>query len=188
MKSSSFQISVATQTDEAEILALNEAAVPHVSSLTTTKLALLREQSIYTGIARSSTGELAGFILVLDETASYDSVNFGWFHKRYAHFAYVDRIAIASSFQRQGIGRRLYASVNKLVQRRYPTLACEVNLRPPNLISETFHAQLGFVEVGKQDTEGGAKRVVMLTHDVEAQLTKPSERDDGKQDRQSQRF
>ena len=54
MKSSSFQLSIATQADEAEILALNEAAVPHVSSLSAAKLASLREQSIYTGIARSS--------------------------------------------------------------------------------------------------------------------------------------
>ncbi|MDG2195350.1 MAG: GNAT family N-acetyltransferase [SAR324 cluster bacterium] len=168
MKSSSFQISIATQANEAEILALNEAAVPHVSSLTAAKLASLREQSIYTGIARGSQGELVGFILVLDETAYYDSVNFGWFNQRYARFAYVDRIAIAPSFQRQGIGRKLYAAVINLIQGRYPTLACEVNLRPPNLISETFHAQLGFVEVGQQDTEGGAKRVVMLTQDIQA--------------------
>ena len=168
MKSSSFQLSIATQVDEAEILALNEAAVPHVSSLSAAKLASLREQSIYTVVARSSQGELAGFILALDETAEYDSVNFGWFHQRYAHFAYVDRIAIAPSFYRQGIGRELYAAVINLIQGRYPTLACEVNLRPPNLISETFHAQLGFVEVGQQDTEGGAKRVVMLTQDIQA--------------------
>ena len=168
MKSSSFQLSIATQADEAEILALNEAAVPHVSSLSAAKLASLREQSIYTGIARSPQGELAGFILVLNETADYDSVNFGWFHQRYAHFAYVDRIAIAPSFHRHGIGRDLYAAVIHLIQGRYPTLACEVNLRPPNLISETFHAQLGFVEVGQQDTEGGAKRVVMLTQDIQA--------------------
>ncbi len=167
MKSLSFQLSIATQVDEAEILALNEAAVPHVSSLSAAKLASLREQSIYTGIARSFHGELAGFILVLDETADYDSVNFGWFHQRYAHFAYVDRIAIVPSFHRQGIGRDLYAAVINLIQGRYPTLACEVNLRPPNLISETFHAQLGFVEVGQQDTEGGAKRVVMLTQDIQ---------------------
>ena len=168
MKSPSFQFSIATQVDEAEILALNEAAVPHVSSLSAAKLASLREQSIYTVVARSSQGELAGFILALDETAEYDSVNFGWFHQRYAHFAYVDRIAIAPSFYRQGIGRELYAAVINLIQGRYPTLACEVNLRPPNLISETFHAQLGFVEVGQQDTEGGAKRVVMLTQDIQA--------------------
>ena len=168
MKSSLFQISIATQVDEAEILALNEATVPHVSSLSTAKLASLREQSIYTVVARSSQSELAGFILALDETAEYDSVNFGWFHQRYAHFAYVDRIAIAPSFYRQGIGRELYAAVINLIQGRYPTLACEVNLRPPNLISETFHAQLGFLEVGQQDTEGGAKRVVMLTQDIQA--------------------
>ena len=71
-------------------------------------------------------------------------------------------------FTVKGLGRDLYAAVIHLIQGRYPTLACEVNLRPPNLISETFHAQLGFVEVGQQDTEGGAKRVVMLTQDIQA--------------------
>ena len=168
MKSFPFQISIATQADEAELLALNEAAVPHVSSLTTAKLSSLREQSIYTGIARSPKSELVGFILVLDETANYDSVNFGWFHQRYPSFCYVDRIAIAPIFHRQGIGRQLYVTLNNLIQGRYPTLACEVNLRPPNPNSETFHAQLGFAEVGQQDTEGGEKRVVMLTREIQA--------------------
>ena len=158
MKSPSFQFSIATQVDEAEILTLNEAAVPHVSSLSTAKLASLREQSIYTGIARSSQGELAGFILVLDETADYDSVNFGWFHQRYAHFAYVDRIAIAPSFHRQGIGRDLYTAVINLIQGATQHSPVRSTCVHPIQSQRPFMHNLA-LEVGQQDTEGGAKRV-----------------------------
>jgi len=39
---------------------------------------------------------------------------------------------------------------------------CEVNLRPENDASISFHSCLGFVEVGRQMTEGGAKEVALL--------------------------
>ena len=37
-----------------------------------------------------------------------------------------------------------------------------MNLRPRNEVSLAFHDTMGFTSVGEQDTEGGAKTVVML--------------------------
>jgi hypothetical protein len=42
-------------------------------------------------------------------------------------------------------------------------IVCEVNLHPPNLASDAFHAALGFVEVGKAVIEGGEKTVRYLS-------------------------
>jgi len=43
-----------------------------------------------------------------------------------------------------------------------PILTCEVNEVPPNLESMGVHERLGFRPLGRQRTEGGAKRVVLL--------------------------
>jgi predicted GNAT superfamily acetyltransferase len=41
-------------------------------------------------------------------------------------------------------------------------VTCEVNLDPPNPRSLAFHERLGFREVGRQATKGGAFTVVLL--------------------------
>ena len=46
-------------------------------------------------------------------------------------------------------------------------LTCEVNVAPPNPVSHAFHAAMGFVEVGRQGTEGGAKTVALLARSLE---------------------
>ena len=50
----------------------------------------------------------------------------------------------------------MYAEVERLAAERRPTatdFTLEVNLRPRNDQSLAFHAQLGFVEVGQQETD-----------------------------------
>lgn len=166
-----FSIQQATAADDAEFWALNEASVPHVNSISVAKLVQLREQSVFTGIARSASGRFAGYLLVLDQSADYDSLNFRWFRQRYEHFAYVDRLAVDQEFHRQGVGRQLYMALETQLHTRYPLLACEVNVRPPNPISQQFHLQLGFAEVGQQDTEGGQKRVSLMLRNLAGSLT-----------------
>jgi uncharacterized protein len=41
-------------------------------------------------------------------------------------------------------------------------IVCEVNLEPPNPISDHFHAALGFQEVGRATINDGAKTVRYL--------------------------
>ena len=52
----------------------------------------------------------------------------------------------------------MYAEVERLAAERRPNatdFTLEVNLRPRNDQSLTFHAGLGFVEVGQQETDYG---------------------------------
>ena len=72
------------------------------------------------------------------------------------------------TFQRRGIGRSLYAEVERLAAQRRPTagtFALEVNLRPRNDQSLAFHAELGFVEVGQRETDYGTC-VSMMTKPI----------------------
>ena len=45
-------------------------------------------------------------------------------------------------------------------------ITCEVNTRPANPDSMAFHERLGFREVGRQQTEGGAKEVALLAWEL----------------------
>jgi uncharacterized protein len=45
---------------------------------------------------------------------------------------------------------------------RAERVTCEVNLEPPNPVSQRFHESLGFVEVGRQETYGGSVTVQLL--------------------------
>ncbi len=64
------------------------------------------------------------------------------------------------------IGQRLYRDLEDFARPVAPTMTCEVNLRPPNPDSLRFHRQFGFVEVGRQETEGGAKEVVLMEKEL----------------------
>ena len=62
---SALSILPATPADYPALLALNEAAIPAVNSIPESKLAHLHRQSLYLGVARDDTGEVAGFLLAL---------------------------------------------------------------------------------------------------------------------------
>ena len=63
----------------------------------------------------------------------------------------------------QGLGSQLYRDVIETAQSLAPRLTCEVNSKPPNPQSMTFHERFDFVPVGTQQTEGGAKEVSLLS-------------------------
>ncbi|MDZ7668499.1 MAG: GNAT family N-acetyltransferase [Gammaproteobacteria bacterium] len=159
---SEITIAAAGDSDYAALLALNDAAVPHVNSIALAKLEHLHRQSAYLGVARDAAGAPAGFLLALTETADYDSMNFGYFQRSYARFLYVDRIVVGAAHRRLGVGAALYADLARQIPADCPLLTCEVNLRPPNPGSLAFHRQMGFEPLGEQDTEGGEKRVCLL--------------------------
>lgn len=137
---------------------INEAAYPAVATETIEDLGRIAEQSLIALVAETA-GTIIGFCLVLAPGADYDSMNYLWFGERYDDFVYLDRVAISPEFQRQGLGARMYAEVERRTTELRPSathFTLEVNLRPRNDQSLTFHGRLGFVEVGQQETDYGA--------------------------------
>ncbi|QDU35746.1 Acetyltransferase (GNAT) family protein [Maioricimonas rarisocia] len=153
--------------DFAAVLALNEAAVPHVNSIGEDVLARLAEQAFHFEVAVAK--EIAGFVLALPSGVEYASENYRWFSARYDRFVYVDRVVVAEPSIGTGIGRQLYERLMARSVENAPVLTCEVNLHPPNPRSLAFHRRLGFEEVGQQLTTGGTKRVCMLSRRLDGE-------------------
>jgi predicted GNAT superfamily acetyltransferase len=149
----------ATSEDHSDILALNEDAIPAVNRIDVFELRQLHDQSEALIVARRS-GNLAGFLLALNETADYSSPNFQFFKRNFDEFVYVDRIVVDPGHRRMGIGADLYRAL--FASALHSRVTCEVNVRPPNPGSLAFHRDLGFEVVDEQDTEGGAKRVALM--------------------------
>jgi uncharacterized protein len=136
---------------------INESCYPGVGTETYERLGEIVDESVVALVAEVD-GDIAGFCLVLEPDADYDSVNFIWFGERYDDFVYLDRVAVDPVFKRRGVGRAMYAEVERLIAERCPTatqFTLEVNIEPRNDESLAFHHDLGFVEVGQQVTDYG---------------------------------
>jgi uncharacterized protein len=149
------------------VAALNAAEVPRLGPLDDDALARHAARCDLAVVATTAEGELAGFVLALGPGHGYASVNYRWFVARDAPrgtgFVYIDRIAVAPPFRRRGVASALYDAVEASARAAGSAeVTCEVNVRPPNPGSLAFHASRGFVEVGQQDTSGGAIRVALL--------------------------
>lgn len=149
-------------------VALNNGSIPAVSEADQAKMAKLVEESLVSLVAVHD-GEIVGFCVNFGPGADYHSVNYRWFCDRYDDFAYLDRIVVAPAARSTGIGAALYAAVEREIAGT-PWLFCEVNLRPRNDGSLRFHARLGFVEVGQQETDYGIL-VSMLAKDLSDDVT-----------------
>lgn len=150
-----------TTADLGEILELNEASVPHVSSVTATEMQWFADHAHYFRVVRMA-GSLAGFLIGLRPGLAYQSLNYRWFCERYPDFGYIDRVAVARTARRLGVGSRLYEDFAATLQGTVDVMTCEVNLRPANESSMRYHEHWGFVQVGSQETEGGKKEVALL--------------------------
>ena len=167
------QIRDATRADLPAIHTINQAEVPAVSELSEDDLRWFFEVAACLRVAEIDR-QPAGFLLGLRPGLAYASDNYRWFAARYPDFYYIDRLAVAPSFRRRGVASALYADVeHHACVAGAPVLACEVNVRPRNEGSLGFHAAQGFVEVGRQDTEGGSKTVTMLVRPVTCSAEAP---------------
>lgn len=151
--------------DHAWATALNNDAVPHVSSADAERFGWLAGMTARAAVAEID-GAPAGFILAFLPGAEYGSENYRWFDSRYDSFLYIDRVVVDEGRRGAGIGRALYADIVAWGRGRAGILTCEVNETPPNPGSMRFHETFGFRPLGRQQTEGGPKSVVMLGLDL----------------------
>jgi len=146
--------------DLEDVLALNEASVPHVNSLTLENMRWFFDNAPYFRLIRGD--RLAGFLIGLCPGLDYGSLNYRYFCEKYEVFGYVDRVAVAAESQRLGIASRLYEDYAATLRGFAPVMTCEVNLRPPNEGSLVYHERHGFKRVATQETEGGRKLVALM--------------------------
>jgi predicted GNAT superfamily acetyltransferase len=152
----------AVSEDLLELLALNQKALPHVSSVTHEDMLWFLEKSAYFKVI----GDLKGFLIALKPGLDYTSDNYCWFSNRYENFFYIDRIVISENSRGQGLGSQLYKDVIETARTSSQRLTCEVNSKPANPKSMVFHKAFGFKCVGTQQTKDGGKEVKLLSLDL----------------------
>lgn len=155
------QISDIAESDLDDVLALNQASVPHVSGMDPERTQWFADNAHYFRVARID-GRLSGFLIGLRPGIDYASENYRWFCENYADFAYIDRVAVDVSARRQGVASKLYDDFAASVAGEVEVMTCEVNIRPPNETSMRYHELHGFRQVASQQTEGGKKEVAMM--------------------------
>jgi predicted GNAT superfamily acetyltransferase len=147
-----------------EILRLNDLHEAETSRLDASTLARLVADSFATLVVDAGR---TGFVIAFDEGAEYGSPNFQWFKARYPSFVYVDRVIVAPEARGRGVARRLYQDICiAAAASGRQHVMCEVNVLPPNPVSDAFHAALGFTEVGRATLDGTRKTVRYLARDI----------------------
>jgi len=156
----SMQISKIIENDFDEVLALNEASVPHVNLIGRDELEWFCDNAAFIQVAKIDSC-LAGFLIGLRPGTEYASVNYRWFCDNYDDFAYVDRVIVSEWARRQGVAEALYLAFARS-QAGVAVMTCEVNIRPPNEGSMLYHQRMGFQQVATQETGGGEKEVALM--------------------------
>lgn len=151
----------AVAADHAAVLALNNAATPHVNELSEERFAWIASHADYFRVAEDEAG-IAGFVLALRPGLGYWSLNYRWFSERGDGFLYLDRIVVAGRARGTGVGRALYDDIGRFALGRWDRISLEVNLLPPNPGSLAFHERMGFRRVGVREEEGGTKAVALM--------------------------
>jgi uncharacterized protein len=143
--------------DATLILSLNNEHARETSALDHASLTTLLNMAFCArGIDRGATA----FLIALDHNAPYENPNFAWFKASGKPFVYIDRIIVSSAARGLGMGRLLYDDLFAMAkQAGQYRVVCEVNIEPPNPISEAFHIAMGFDGVGQATIHNGAKSV-----------------------------
>lgn len=141
---------------------LNESVLPHVNSISMVDFEeFLKVSSFFVVIEANE--EIVAFMIVLGPAKTYKSENYQFYCNKYQSFDYVDRIVVDIKSQRYGYGRALYDYLKE--HSNEERITCEVNLNPPNPVSQEFHKIMGFFEVGQLNTKCG-KLVSLLVKEI----------------------
>jgi uncharacterized protein len=147
-----------TNADWPRLLELNRASVDELSALDEPRLHLVLSLARRSLVVESDGGVVA-FAIAMAPGVPYDSENYRWFSDHFERFLYLDRVAVAESMRRRGIGAQLYDAMESEAQ-AYGRMVCEVNLIPRNDPSLAFHASRGYREI--DCLEHGPEKVVAL--------------------------
>jgi uncharacterized protein len=141
------------------LLRLNNASARETSLLTPERFdRLIRSARVALFIPPA-----VALLLAFEDTDDYDGGHFLWFRSRPGRFLYIDRVVVAAEWRRHGLARMLYDDLFKRAARLgHSRIVCEVNLEPPNPVSDQFHGALGFAEIGRATFNDGAKTVRYL--------------------------
>jgi predicted GNAT superfamily acetyltransferase len=151
--------------DERAMLKLNNEHREETSELDLPTLHALIVQGFHLGLR---DGGREAFLIAFDQDCLSSSPNFQWFKSRYKRFVYIDRVIVARDKRGRGVARSLYHELfAAAAQAGHPIVGCEVNVEPPNPISDAFHEALGFTEVGRASLLGGEKVVRYLVRRLE---------------------
>ena len=136
--------------DLEEIWNINQENIPEVGDVPDLeRLEKLINWSSHVIVIREN--EIAGFIILMREGQTYDSLNYDFFNSQNFPFLYVDRIAIKDGHRRKGLGRMIYEKTIDIAKALNIETCCEVNTIPRNDPSLAFHSSFGFKEVGTKD-------------------------------------
>jgi uncharacterized protein len=155
-----FTLRRARPVDRDRILAINAQGAPGVSVLNPGEIERLFRLSIWFRVAERSSA-LAAYLIALRSGSDYDGEEYLWFMKRLPEFLYVDQVAVATDARGGGVGSALYDDLESFAAGQgIHHLTLEVNLRPENLPSLSFHDRRGFREIDRLETIDG--RLVSL--------------------------
>lgn len=158
------QLRELTPADWPRVLDLNAASVQELSELDERRLRWILSLA-HRRLVVESGGEVVALALAIASGTDYDSANYRWFAARFERFLYLDRVAVAESLRRRGIGAQLYDAMEAAAA-SFGRMVCEVNVLPPNPASLAFHASRGYVELGRL-AHGSTKVVALLGKELQ---------------------
>jgi predicted GNAT superfamily acetyltransferase len=138
----------AVAADFESVVKLNLESERFVSPMNAARLEKLHAWAAYHRVMQTDGG-VAAFLLGFREGAAYDSPNYRWFAQRYERFFYIDRVIVGDPHRGRGLAAMLYDDAFAFAAHSgVGTIACEFDVDPPNPVSEKFHRQFGFAQVG----------------------------------------
>ena len=134
-----------------EIYSINQKNIPAVGALESVdKLKeLLSINSYHSVLLLNNT--VIGFTICFREKTIYWSENYKYFTNHLKKFLYIDRVAIDENYRRKGFGKILYEDIFLNTQQEVLSITAEVNTKPINQASLSFHTHMGFKQIGKRD-------------------------------------
>ena len=146
------------------LLTLNNNHSVELSPLTLAELDQIIRASFFSATINDSDALLISF----DQSFPYEHENLAWLRSFFQkhpnpNFAYVDRVVVSPAARGKGYASALYTDLfQRAKSAGHTRIVCEVNLDPPNPVSDAFHASLGFREIGRAPIRGHAKTVRYL--------------------------